>query len=158
MAAATVMAASPWAPLAALGSEHQVLLYNTDSGQLLGVLPFREHDYVHVPREVLTEHIRKASLAFEERLVIEGGWEGRALVIAVEVVQFAVTRDLLESLADALGVDRVPPLSSRDDAHGDGDGAQLRRRGDTSPQARHHRCHCHCFRQRLRRLQRNSYR
>lgn len=41
-AAATVMAASPWAPLAALGSEHQVLLYHTDTGELLGVLPFPE--------------------------------------------------------------------------------------------------------------------
>ncbi len=40
--ALTALAASPWAPLAAVGSEHQVLLYNTDSMQLLGVVPFKE--------------------------------------------------------------------------------------------------------------------
>ncbi len=40
--ALTSLAASPWAPLAAVGSEHQVLLYNTDTQNLLGVLPFAE--------------------------------------------------------------------------------------------------------------------
>lgn len=34
------LAASPWAPLVAVGGQKQVLLYNTDNGQLLGVLPF----------------------------------------------------------------------------------------------------------------------
>lgn len=34
------MAASPWAPLVALGGQHQICLYNTDTLDLLGILPF----------------------------------------------------------------------------------------------------------------------
>ncbi len=41
-AAVTAIAHSPWAPLMAVGSTKQVLLYNTDNQQLLGVLPFPE--------------------------------------------------------------------------------------------------------------------
>lgn len=39
---ATALAASPWAPLVALGGQHQVLLYNTDTLQFVGLLPFPE--------------------------------------------------------------------------------------------------------------------
>ncbi len=38
--AVTAMATSPWAPLLALGSEEQVLLYDVNSLELVGVLPF----------------------------------------------------------------------------------------------------------------------
>ncbi len=37
--AVTAMAASPWAPIVAIAAPHQVLLYNTQSLQLVGVLP-----------------------------------------------------------------------------------------------------------------------
>lgn len=40
--AATSLAASPWAPVAAVGAPFQISLYNTDSGEHLGVLPFVE--------------------------------------------------------------------------------------------------------------------
>ncbi len=40
--ATTAVAASPWAPLLALGGQKQILLYNTDTLQLAGVLPFPE--------------------------------------------------------------------------------------------------------------------
>ena len=40
--APTALATSPWAPLAAIGSAYQISLYNTDTGELLGVLPFVE--------------------------------------------------------------------------------------------------------------------
>jgi mono/diheme cytochrome c family protein len=40
--AVTAIAAAPWSPLAAVAGQHQVLLYHTDTGQLLGVLPFPE--------------------------------------------------------------------------------------------------------------------
>lgn len=40
--AVTAMAASPWAPLVAVGGQKQVLLYNSDSLDLIGVLPFAE--------------------------------------------------------------------------------------------------------------------
>jgi hypothetical protein len=39
-AAVTALAASPWAPLVAVAGQHQVLLYNTDTGSPVGVLPF----------------------------------------------------------------------------------------------------------------------
>jgi len=40
--AVTALAASPWAPLAAVAGQKQISLYNTDNGQLLTVLPFPE--------------------------------------------------------------------------------------------------------------------
>jgi WD40 repeat protein len=40
--AITALAASPWAPLAAVAGQQQVLLYHTDTFELLGVLPFPE--------------------------------------------------------------------------------------------------------------------
>lgn len=40
--AVTAMAASPWAPLVAVSSHKQVLLYNTTEHRLIGVLPFPE--------------------------------------------------------------------------------------------------------------------
>ena len=40
--ALTALAASPWAPLVAIGGQKQVLLYHTDTLDLLGVLPFPE--------------------------------------------------------------------------------------------------------------------
>ncbi|MBI5757768.1 MAG: hypothetical protein HZA46_04545 [Planctomycetales bacterium] len=38
----TAMAASPWAPLLAVAGHERILLYNTDTLELLGVLPFPE--------------------------------------------------------------------------------------------------------------------
>ncbi len=40
--AITALAASPWAPLAAVAGQRQIALYNTDTAQLLGILPFPE--------------------------------------------------------------------------------------------------------------------
>jgi hypothetical protein len=40
--AVTALANNPWAPLIAVGGQHQVLLYNSDTLELLGVLPFPE--------------------------------------------------------------------------------------------------------------------
>ncbi len=41
-AAVTALAASPWAPLVAVAGQKQILLYHSDSGELLGVLPYPE--------------------------------------------------------------------------------------------------------------------
>jgi WD40 repeat protein len=38
----TALASSPWAPLVAVGGQRQVLLYNSDTLKLLGLLPFPE--------------------------------------------------------------------------------------------------------------------
>ena len=40
--ALTALAASPWAPLVAIGGQKQIALYNTDTLELLGMLPFPE--------------------------------------------------------------------------------------------------------------------
>jgi hypothetical protein len=45
--AVTALAASPWAPLVAVAGQQEVLLYNSDTLDLLGVLPFPEGE-VHV--------------------------------------------------------------------------------------------------------------
>lgn len=41
-AAVTALAASPWAPLVAVAGQKQISLYNSDTAELLGVLPFPE--------------------------------------------------------------------------------------------------------------------
>lgn len=41
-AAVTALAASPWAPLAAVAGQQQIALYHTDTAKLLAVLPFPE--------------------------------------------------------------------------------------------------------------------
>lgn len=41
-ASIAAMAASPWSPLVAVGGQNQVVLYHTETGELLGVLPFPE--------------------------------------------------------------------------------------------------------------------
>jgi predicted nucleic acid-binding Zn-ribbon protein len=46
--ALTGLAASPWAPLVAIGGQKQVLLYNTDSLELIGIIPFAEGTPAHV--------------------------------------------------------------------------------------------------------------
>ncbi|MEX2185738.1 MAG: c-type cytochrome domain-containing protein [Pirellulales bacterium] len=42
LGATTALAASPWAPLVAVAGQKQILLYHSDTGELLGVLPFLE--------------------------------------------------------------------------------------------------------------------
>ncbi|QDT03557.1 Chromosome partition protein Smc [Rubripirellula lacrimiformis] len=41
-AATTAIAASPWAPLVAIAGQKQIVMYHSDSGELLGILPFDE--------------------------------------------------------------------------------------------------------------------
>jgi hypothetical protein len=41
-AALTALAASPWAPVIAIGGQEQIVLYNTDTLELLGILPYPE--------------------------------------------------------------------------------------------------------------------
>ncbi|OUT58326.1 MAG: hypothetical protein CBB71_13530 [Rhodopirellula sp. TMED11] len=41
-AAVTAIAASPWAPVVAVAGQNQIVLYHTDTSELLGVIPFPE--------------------------------------------------------------------------------------------------------------------
>ncbi len=58
------MAANPWSPLVAVGGQRQVLLYNTDTLDLIGVLPFPE-GYPQVLR-----------FSRSGKLLLAGGGEG----------------------------------------------------------------------------------
>lgn len=62
----TALAASPWAPLAAVSGFEQVLLFETETGSLAGVLPFPEG----------TPHILKFSR--NGQLLLAGGGRGGA--------------------------------------------------------------------------------
>ena len=74
--AVLALAASPWAPLVAVGGQKQVVLYNTDSNQLVGFIPF--------------EHGQINSIKFSRnaRFVLvaggKGGQSGKAVLYKVE--------------------------------------------------------------------------
>ena len=70
------LAASPWAPLVAVAGQKQVLLYNSDSLALIGVLPFSEGQ----PAEVRFSRNGKILLASGGR----GARSGRVLIWEVE--------------------------------------------------------------------------
>jgi len=70
--AVTALAASPWAPLAAVAGQKQIALYNTDTAELLSVLPFPEG----VP------HVLKFSRS-GTLLLAGGGTGGKLGVVAV---------------------------------------------------------------------------
>lgn len=74
--AVTALAASPWAPLAAVAGHKQVLLYNLDDQTLAGVLPFPEGT-IHVLR-----FSRNGSLLLAGGG--RGGQSGRAIVYDVK--------------------------------------------------------------------------
>ena len=69
--AVLALATSPWAPLAAVGGQKQVILYNTDSGALIGVLPF-EHGQIN-SHQVLAQREVRARRRREGRAVRQGG-------------------------------------------------------------------------------------
>jgi hypothetical protein len=74
--AVIALAASPWAPLVAVGGQRQVLLYHADTGDLLGVLPF-EHGQINSLR---FSRNAKFLLAAGGR----GGASGKAVLYNVE--------------------------------------------------------------------------
>lgn len=74
--AVTAMAASPWAPLVAVAGQRQILLYNTDTMRLAGILPFNE-GIAHVLR-----------FSRSGRLLLAGGGLGGK---AGKVVLFDIT-------------------------------------------------------------------
>ena len=74
--AVLALAASPWAPLVAVGGQRQVLLYNSDTADLVGVLPF-EHGQVNCLK---FSRNAKLLLAAGGR----GGQSGKAVLFNVE--------------------------------------------------------------------------
>ncbi len=73
--AITAMAASPWAPLVAIAGHKQILLYNTQTKHLSGVLPFPEGD------------IYSLKFSRDGGILLAGGGRGaeRGLAVAFDV-------------------------------------------------------------------------
>jgi hypothetical protein len=99
--AVTALAASPWAPLVAVGGQRQVLLYHTDTLDLLGVLPFPEGE----------PHVLKFSR--NGSLLLAGGGHagksGRVVVWSVTTGErvFAVGDELDAVLAADISADQT---------------------------------------------------
>jgi hypothetical protein len=74
--AVLALAASPWAPLVAVGGQRQVVLYHTDTGAVLGVLPF-DHGQIN---SLKFSRNGKLLLAAGGR----GGASGKAVLFNVE--------------------------------------------------------------------------
>ncbi|OWK41715.1 c-type cytochrome domain-containing protein [Fimbriiglobus ruber] len=74
--AVLALAASPWAPLLAVGGQKQIILYHADTGDLLGVLPF-EHGQIN---SLKFSRNAKFLLAAGGR----GGASGRAVLYNIE--------------------------------------------------------------------------
>lgn len=95
------MATSPWAPIVAIGGQKQVILYNTDTGALLGFIPF-EHGQIHS-----IKFSRNAQLL----LVAggRGGQSGKAVLYKVEtgekVIEVGIETDAI--LAADLSADQT---------------------------------------------------
>lgn len=88
--AVTALAASPWAPLIALASPKQVILYHSDTAELLGVLPFPEG----------TPHVLRFSR--NGKLLLAGG--GRAGLSGGVVVFDVATGQRVFEVGDELDV------------------------------------------------------
>lgn len=88
--AVTAAASAPWAPLTAVAGQHQVVLYNNETGELLGILPFPEG----------TPHVIKFNRAGSILLV--GG--GKAALRGVVVLFDVKTGNRLAELGDELDV------------------------------------------------------
>ncbi len=88
--AVTALAASPWAPLVAVAGQKQIALYNSDTAQLLGVLPFAEG----VPQVLRFSRSGEVLLAGGGR----GGQSGRVVLYDVR------TGNRLTEIGDELDV------------------------------------------------------
>ena len=92
------LAASPWAPLVALGGQRQIVLYNTQSLECLGILPFPEG----IP----------ATLKFSRNgsLLVAGGGEGAKLgkVILYDVVTGTRAAEVGNEFDTVLAADITP--------------------------------------------------
>ena len=86
--AVTALASSPWAPVLAVGGQKQIVLWHTDSGALLGILPFPEG----IP------HVLRFSRA--GTLLLAGG--GHAAQKGMAVVYDVKTGKRITSVGDEL--------------------------------------------------------
>ena len=89
--AVLAMATSPWAPLVAIGGQKQVILYNTDTGALIGFIPF-EHGQINSIK--FSRNARFLLVAGGK-----GGSSGKAVLYKVEngekVIEVGIENDAI---------------------------------------------------------------
>ena len=99
--AVTGLAASPWAPLIAVAGQKQVVLYHSDTLELLGVLPFKDEQESYQPDDV--KFSRNGKL-----LVVGGGHAakaGRIIVFDVTTGERVISVGSGQEFDSALGAD-----------------------------------------------------
>ena len=102
--AVTGLAASPWAPLIAVAGQKEVTIYNSDSLDLLGVLPFKDEQETYQPDDV--KFSRNGKL-----LVVGGGHAakaGRVMVFDITTGERIITVGSGVEFDCALGSDISP--------------------------------------------------
>jgi hypothetical protein len=104
--AVTGLAASPWAPLLAVAGQKQVVLHNTDTLELLGVLPFKDEES-YQPEDI--------KFSRNGKLVVVGGGHaakaGRVMVFDVTNGERIITVGAGQEFDSALGADISPDQS-----------------------------------------------
>ncbi|MDA0833398.1 MAG: hypothetical protein O2955_14575 [Planctomycetota bacterium] len=93
--AITALATSPWAPLAAVAGQKQVLLYNTNTLELIGVLPFPEG----------TPHVLKFSRNGSLLLVAGGRGAYQGLVVLFDIKTGERVTEIGDELDTVLAAD-----------------------------------------------------
>ncbi len=107
LTAVTCLAASPWAPLVAVAGQKQVVLYHSDSLELLGVLPFKDEQEAYQPSDL--KFSRSGKL-----LVVGGGHAakaGRVIVFDVTTGERIISVGSGQEFDSALGSDISPDQS-----------------------------------------------
>jgi hypothetical protein len=102
--AVTGLAASPWAPVVAVAGQKQVMLYNSDTLELVGVLPFKDEQESYQPEDV--------KFSRNGKLVVVGGGHaakaGRVMVFNITTGERIISVGSGQEFDSALGADISP--------------------------------------------------
>ena len=93
----SALAASPWSPLVAVGGQMQVSLYHSETGQLLGVIPFPEGE----PQSI--------TFSRDGRLILIGG--GRHSLSGYAVLHDIATGNRIAKVGDELDIVMAADIS-----------------------------------------------
>ena len=101
------LAASPWAPVVAIAGQKQIVLYDSDTLELLGVLPFRDEQEIYQPTDV--------TFSRNGKLVVAGGGHpakaGRVLIFDITTGERIISVGSGVEFDSALGADLSPDQS-----------------------------------------------
>jgi len=105
--AVTGLAASPWAPLIAVASQKEVVLYHSDTLELLGVLPYKDEQEMYQPEDV--------KFSRNGKLVVVGGGHaakaGRVMAFDVTTGERIISVGAGQEFDSALASDISPDQS-----------------------------------------------